>query len=99
MKKSQSLIRVILFPIAAALALATFAFAADEGDSKAVSEVDRDVSKNPLTGNTTETVTTEKSMKVGSNTKKMKSKKKKKYNKEGAQIKEETETSSEVERQ
>ena len=95
MKKPNSLFRVILFPIAASIALASFAFG-DDTTTKNNTETTHDVSKNPLTGKTTDTTTTESEVKVGATTKKRKTVKKKKFNKEGVKIKEESDTTSET---
>lgn len=92
----RNLIRVVLFPLAASLALASFAFANDsDKNAENKTETTHDVSKNPLTGSTTETTTTESRMKVGSNAQKSKRVHRKKFNKEGRKIKEETESTSE----
>jgi hypothetical protein len=93
----KSLIRVLLFPIAATLAVASFAFADDvqSTDGKASAETTHDVSKNPLTGNTTETTKTDTKMKVGDTTKETHRVHKKKFNKHGTKIKEENESTSE----
>lgn len=78
--KPASLIRLVLFPFALGIALASFAFGADEAqDSKATSE----------------TATPETHAKVGGTEKSMKSVHKKKFDKHGKKVKEKSETTSE----
>ncbi len=101
MKLSRNFVRALLFPIAALVAIATFAYAddaANTADGKAVSETTHDVSKNPFTGNTTETTKTESRMKVGSTSRKSKHVRKKKFNRHGQKIKDETENTSDSSR-
>lgn len=91
------MIHVLLFPIAAALAMMSFAVADDvrTSDVKAGAETTHDASNNLLTGNTTETTKTDTKMKVGDATKKIRRVHKKKFDKHGKKIKEESETTSE----
>jgi hypothetical protein len=92
----KSLLRLVLFPVAAILALTSFAMPDDHGDAKATTENKVDTSKNPITGNTTVTTTSESDVKVGDNTKTKKTKRKQKFNKEGHKIKDTTKSSDEA---
>ena len=94
MSKLNPVLRVIMFPVAFSMALTSVAFADDAG-TKATTEKTHDVSKNPLTGSTTETTTTESQMKVGDATKTKKHVKKRKTSKDGSKVKEETENTTE----
>jgi hypothetical protein len=96
MKLSQAILRTLLFPVAVTLAVTSFAFADEAADSKATTETTHDVSKNVLTGNTTETTTTTKKSKMGDMEKKSKHVHKKKMNKDGKKVKDETENTSET---
>lgn len=86
----KSILRLALFPVAAILALTSFAIADDHGDGKATTENKVDTSKNPLTGNTTVTTTSESDVKVGDNKKTKKMKRKQKFNSDGQKIKDKT---------
>jgi hypothetical protein len=100
MKKSiQRLTRIVVPGILAALA-STGVLADDnkvENNGQPVTEVDRDVHKNPITGNTTETVTTETKQNTASFSKDAKTKHKKTWNKRGKKVKDELKHESETE--
>lgn len=73
---------------------AASAYANDAQDSKKVDETHTDVSKNPMTGNTTVTDEHSTELKQGDKTAKATTKKKKKYDKSGKKVSESTESSS-----
>ena len=87
---NKSILRLALLPVAAILALSSFAIADNHTDGKASAENKVDTSKNPLTGNTTVTTTSESDVKVGDATKTKKMKRKQKYNSDGQKINDKT---------
>lgn len=96
MKNLRPIVRAFLFPVAATLALASVAFADDKMETKNNNETTHDVSKNPITGTTTETTTTEKDVKVGDASKTMKITRKKKTSRDGKKVKETVDAASEA---
>jgi hypothetical protein len=85
MKSKRTLLHFVLVPMSVFFAGAGISFAVDE--TKPGAEVDHDVTKNPITGNTTKTTTVESEKNFGeAGVKKSKKVKRQKFNREGEKI-------------